>query len=41
VSAVNSALNVITQYWNPDINPAIMISVGLVLLFIFNMWSVR
>lgn len=35
-----TAINVIVEYWKP-LNPAILISVCLVLLGLLNLWSVR
>ena len=34
-------MNVIISYWTENLNPAIAISVGLVLLGAINLWSVR
>lgn len=34
-------MNVIISYWTQNLNPAIAISVGLVLLGAINLWSVR
>ncbi|PWN48812.1 amino acid permease [Violaceomyces palustris] len=36
-----TALNVIIGYWDPNLNPAIMISVSLVILAAINLYSVR
>ncbi|ODO05313.1 amino acid transporter [Cryptococcus wingfieldii CBS 7118] len=36
-----TSINVIVQYWKDDLNPAILISACLVLLFLINVWSVR
>ncbi|WWD17565.1 hypothetical protein CI109_102006 [Kwoniella shandongensis] len=36
-----TAINVIVEYWTTTLNPAVMISVCLVLLFMVNIWSVR
>ncbi|TYJ58458.1 hypothetical protein B9479_000665 [Cryptococcus floricola] len=36
-----TSINVIVQYWKDDLNPAILISACLVLLFLINIWSVR
>jgi amino acid transporter len=36
-----TAFNVIAQYWAPDLNPAICISVGLVLFALIQLYSVR
>ncbi|WVQ73107.1 hypothetical protein IAR50_002671 [Cryptococcus sp. DSM 104548] len=36
-----TSINVIVQYWKDDLNPAILISACLALLFMINIWSVR
>ncbi|ODN81633.1 hypothetical protein L202_02037 [Cryptococcus amylolentus CBS 6039] len=36
-----TSINVIVEYWKDDLNPAILISACLVLLFLINVWSVR
>ncbi|WVQ80706.1 hypothetical protein IAT38_002811 [Cryptococcus sp. DSM 104549] len=36
-----TSINVIVEYWKDDLNPAILISACLVVLFLVNIWSVR
>ncbi|WVQ99156.1 hypothetical protein IAU59_006288 [Kwoniella sp. CBS 9459] len=35
------SLNVIVEYWTLSLHPAILISVGILALFLINIWSVR
>ncbi|WVR07309.1 hypothetical protein IAU60_004350 [Kwoniella sp. DSM 27419] len=35
------SINVIVEYWTTSLHPAILISAGIVALFIINIWSVR
>ncbi|KAK8858943.1 hypothetical protein IAR55_003174 [Kwoniella newhampshirensis] len=36
-----TSINVIVEYWTTTLNPAVLISVCLVILFLVNIWSVR
>lgn len=36
-----TAINLVVQFWAPDLHPAICISVALVLLGLINLWSVK